>query len=176
MELVRITETTDPLYEEALRLYEISFPPYEQRRACSQAAILGDEAYHFDCIMVDGAFAGVILYWVGAQYLYVEHFCIKPHMRSHGYGRQALECLMERGKTLILEIDPPVDALSERRKGFYERCGFVANPYTHIHPPYHCENHGHELVIMSHPAAISRAEYDAFAEDLRTRVMAGALD
>ena len=72
---------------------------------------------------------------------------------------------------MILEIDPPVDEISIRRKGFYERCGFVENPFRHIHPPYHAENQGHELVIMSSPIMLEADEYESFNRYLRDVVM-----
>jgi len=53
-----------------------------------------------------------------------------------------------------------VDEIARRRKGFYERCGYAENPYPHVHPPYHCGNKGHELVVMSAPrrdAVMARA-------------------
>ena len=50
------------------------------------------------------------------------------------------------------EIDPPSDDISIHRKSFYERCGFKENAFSHVHPPYHKGNTGHELVIMSSPA------------------------
>ena len=45
-------------------------------------------------------------------------------MRGRGYGAQALSLLGERKKTVILEIDPPNDEVSARRKAFYERAGY----------------------------------------------------
>ena len=39
------------------------------------------------------------------------------------YGRTALDLLRTQGKTILLEIDPPIDALSIRRQGFYRRAG-----------------------------------------------------
>lgn len=36
---------------------------------------------------------------------------------------------------VLLEIDPVVDAVSEARLGFYKKCGFLENPYPHVHPP-----------------------------------------
>lgn len=60
-------------------------------------------------------------------------------MRNKQYGQKTLSLLAKQGKTLILEIDPPKDDISKRRKGFYERCGFTENFFTHIHPPYHKE-------------------------------------
>ena len=50
-------------------------------------------------------------------------------MRGRGYGAQALSLLGERKKTVIPEIDPPKDEVSVRRKAFYERAGYRANPF-----------------------------------------------
>lgn len=144
---------------------------HKQREALSQTAILHDDAYHFDLIYDAGTFVGLVLYWETPEYIYLEHFCILPEMRNLKYGQRTLSLLKTRQKTLILEIDPPIDAISVRRKGFYERCGFMENPYPHIHPPYHKENKGHELVIMSSPAPISQAVYDAFHAYLRDKIM-----
>ena len=79
-----------------------------------------------------------------------------------------------RATPLILEIDPPVDDISMRRKVVYERCGVVANPYSHTHPPYHVGNHGHDLVIMSSPKMLTPNEYDVFFSFLENTVMKNA--
>ena len=79
--------------------------------------------------------------------------------------------LGRRGKTVILEIDPPADPVSIRRKGFYERCGYAANPFLHVHPPYHRDIKGHDLVVMSCPKALGPREYEEFARSLRDSVM-----
>lgn len=119
-------------------------------------------------------FGAPVQYWeIGGFYyiehFYIEHFCILPELRNRHYGQRALELLQPM--PLILEIDPPVDAVSVRRKGFYERCGFVENPYAHVHPPYHKGNHGHDLVVLSRPAVLTQAEYDRFRKYLDTVVM-----
>lgn len=167
--LERITAPSHPLYQEALALYHISFPPHEQRESVSQTAILAHPAYHFDVVLDGTTFVGEVLYWEVGSFLYIEHFCILPQMRNRHYGQKVLELLQT--KPLILEIDPPVTDIAERRKGFYERCGFVANPYPHIHPPYHKGNHGHDLVIMSCPRMLTQNEYDNFFVYLKDTVM-----
>ncbi len=48
MEIRRITQTSDPLYEQAMALYTISFPFHEQRQALSHSQILQKDAFHFD--------------------------------------------------------------------------------------------------------------------------------
>ena len=92
-------------------------------------------------------------------------------MRNKKYGQKVLQLLRQNGRMVILEIDPPVDVISIRRKRFYERGGFVENPYFHVHPPYRRENSGHTLVIMSFPKTIPQAEYDAFKYYLEHHVM-----
>ena len=74
-------------------------------------------------------------------------------------------------KRQVLEIDPPRDEVSIRRQHFYERCGFTANPYRHVHPPYRAGYQGHPLVVMTCPAPASQEEYDRFAAYLGGTVM-----
>ena len=82
-----------------------------------------------------------------------------------------LDLLAECGKTLILEIDPSMDAIVCRRKMFYERCGFAENPFPHIHPPYHAENRGHALVVMTFSLPIPQEKYNDFYRYLTEKVL-----
>ena len=168
----RVTDTTHRMYERALQLYQTSFPSHEQRESVSQTEILSDNEYHFDLIYDGNVFVGLMLYWATRDFIYVEHFCILPELRNRKYGKRALELLGQQGEIVILEIDPLIDEISISRKAFYERNGFVENPYSHIHPPYHKENSGHKLLIMSYPIKITRVEYDHFYHYLEHHVMA----
>lgn len=170
MEFERITAPAHPLYAEAIGLYKMSFPLHEQRESASQEEILSHPAYHFTAVCDGSVFVGEALYWDIGGARYMEHLCVSPAMRNRRYGQKILEAL--RDKPLILEIDPPVDDISRRRRGFYERCGFVENPYYHVHPPYHKGNTGHKLVVMSCPAALTPDEYAAFRDALENTVMA----
>ena len=123
MELKRITNINNPIYENALNLYRISFPYHEQREPHSQTEILGFDAYHFDAAYDNGSFVGEILYWEINNFLYIEHFCILPEMRNKGYGQKTLEIL--QSKPLILEIDPPIDHVSLSRKGSMNVVGLL---------------------------------------------------
>ena len=174
IEFRRLTDAADARYADAIALYKESFPLHEQRLPESQDAILKDGAYHFDLIYDGGEWMGLMLWWEAETFLYVEHFCILPELRNRHYGQRILAALGKQSKTLILEIDPPTDEISVRRKGFYERCGFVENPYLHVHPPYHRGNHGHELVVMSCPERLTPEEYAAFSGYLSGEVMRDA--
>ena len=174
MNLERITNILHPMYCRALELYQISFPFHEQREAFSLEKILSDNEYHFSLIYNKNTFVGLVLYWESEDFIYIEHLCILPEMRNKQYGRKVLSLLGGKQKTLILEIDPPVDNISKRRKGFYKRCGFIENSFQHIHPPYHKQNHGHNLVIMTYPKQISYNEYSTFNRYLKNKIMNNA--
>ena len=168
----RCRDAGNPLMDAAMALYRRSFPAHELRLWPDQQAVMNDPLYHFDLCLLDGAQAGLILYWDFGAYIYVEHFCVEPTMRGHGLGTLILAELAKKGKPIILEIDPLTDDVAVRRKGFYERCGYIANGFAHVHPPYQAANHGHALIVMSHPRALSQAEFDTFTVDLCEKVMA----
>ena len=136
MEFIRLTDSADPEFETAFALYEGSFPLHERRTRLAQEARLSHPEYRFTLLRENGHFQGILLYWEGPGFRYVEHFAIAPELRGQGTGAQVLAELLGQGVPVILEIDPPVDEVSIRRKHFYERCGFVENPFPHIHPPY----------------------------------------
>lgn len=174
MRLEHIVSATHLMYPQAMELYKRSFPLHEQREAASQEHILGERDYHFALVYDDELFVGLVLYWETEEYLYIEHFCILPGLRNRRYGQRTLELLAACGKRLILEIDPPTDSIARRRKAFYERCGFVENPFPHIHPPYHAGNHGHNLILMTHPTPIAQKQYDSFFRYLTEKIMKDA--
>lgn len=171
MNFERLRTSEDAVYSKAMELYRISFPFHEQRKPSSQIEILGNEEYQFNLIYDDSVLVGMILCWETESFIYVEHFCILPEMRNKKYGQRALELLNQRGKKVILEIDPPIDAVSIHRKAFYERVRYKANDFWHIHPPYHEEFSGHQLVVMSYPERLSKIEYDEFDRYLKNTVM-----
>lgn len=171
MRFERLTSTENPLFGRGMELYGISFPDHEQREQDSQRIIMSHPDYQFNLIFDGNLFVGLMLCWETENFIYVEHFCIFPSLRNNSYGGRSLDLLSERGKTVILEIDPPIDDISIRRKGFYVRSGFVANPYRHAHPPYHKRYSPHNLVVMSKPVELTQNEYEWFNNYLTETVM-----
>ena len=171
MEFLDLTHPGDPRFDTAFQLYESSFPLHERRTRSAQAARLSHPEYRFTLVYEQAQFQGILLYWEGPGFRYVEHFAISPQLRGTGVGSRVLEKLLGQGVPVILEIDPPVDEISIRRKGFYLRCGFVENPYPHIHPPYRARFSGHPLVVLSAPEQLTQEEYSRFSEYLAQVVM-----
>lgn len=120
MKFIRLLSKDDKIFSEAMKLYGKSFPSHEQREIESQKEILKDEEYHFDLIYDNDSFVGIVLYWETSNYIYIEHFCVEPNMRNKKYGEKALELLKEKKKTVILEIDPPIDEMSLEESHFIQ--------------------------------------------------------
>lgn len=112
--------------------------------------------------------AGVIK---GPQFQYVEHLAMHPSGCGHQIGTKVLNQLAEEGKTIILEIDPPVDHISINRLHFYEKVGFKLNDYDHVHPPYRQGYQGHDLKILSYGQTISAETIEGFTHYLKNKVI-----
>ena len=171
MRFVFLKDPAGPRFEAALQIYRQSFPLHEQRTEAAQRARLGHPAYRFTLLEEGGRLLGILLYWEGPGFRYVEHFAVRPELRGGGAGSRALAAFTGQGVPVILEIDPPVDEISRRRRGFYLRCGFAENPYPHVHPPYRAGFQGHPLVVLSAPGPLSLEEYRRFAGYLAQTVM-----
>lgn len=164
MHLQRLTDRTHPLFDQAFRLYQSSFPLEERRDTDEHYRVLDKADYHMDMIMDDETFLGVMLYWETADLVYLEHFTTCPEVRNRGIGAKALGLLKEKGKSILLEIESPVDELTCRRYGFYQRNGFVMNPHYHIQAKYHLGDPDLELKILSWPQVLSRETYLRFLD------------
>lgn len=162
MILQRIETGSEPLFAAAMALCEEAFPAVERRDGDEQARVMRKSDYHFDVMTEDDAFVGIVLYWETADFLFLEHLATLPDLRGKGYGAAALSRLKEKGKPVILEIEPPIDALTRRRRAFYERCGFVMNDHYHLQTKFRPDDGDLELKILSYPRAVTVEEYRNF--------------
>ena len=161
-------------FEEVWSLYQESFPLHEQRLPVHQSQAMADPRFFCRAAYEGDALQALLFSWRMGKLCYVEHFAVHPALRGSGIGSALLRDFCREEGAVVLEIDPLVDEISRRRKGFYERLGFAANPYSHAHPPYRAGNAPHPLIVMSWPAPLHEAEYAAFFRGLSQEVMAYA--
>lgn len=164
MRLERLSASNAHLFERAFQLYQSSFPAEERRDDSEQQRVLKKEDYHFDLIMMDDTFVGVMLYWETESFVFLEHFTTLPELRGKGYGKSALDLLKEKNKIILLEIEPPIDDITQRRYHFYKRNGFTMNPYYHIQAKYHLGDEDLELKVLTYPRIMEKDEYRSFYE------------
>lgn len=168
-----ITGTQDKYYNTFKDIYSVSFPIYEQRDEKQQAYAFTDTHYHLLATIEDDVLVSFISYWEFDTYVYIEHLAVNPGLRGRNAGSKTLSAFAEHiQKTIILEIDPPVDEISRKRLRFYEKLGYKTNPYKHFHPAYMPQQYEpHELLVLSNPASLDKAEYKQFYKDLKSVVM-----
>lgn len=157
---IEILSADDNLFSHFKSLYINSFPIFEQRTEAQQNRAFLQPEYHLAGYMEEDQWVGFISYWEFDSYIYIEHFAIDNLLRGKSYGSRVLKTFVEqKGKTVLLEIDPIVDEVSAARLRFYSHCGFQTNPFPHRHPAYREEFQPHSLVVLTAPKAISQKEY-----------------
>lgn len=171
MDFIRINSKEDKHFDDVMKIYQASFPIFEQRTLKTQIEALENEMYYCTIICENGMLIGLIFYWKYGKYTYIEHLAISPNLRGKNYGSKILKAFCEDNKHTILEIDNPIDEISIKRLNFYSKLGFKLQDFQHIHPPYRQEYDGHNLKIMSFNRDWSKEEYEEFNTFLKTTVM-----
>ena len=169
MNLIRV-DGSHPLFEEAFALYETSFPPNERRTREDHLRAMQDADFSPLGAVEAGNLLADVFLWETENFSYLEHFAVQPSLRGHGCGTELLRQLLGRDKPLILEIEPPEDALTCRRKHFYERNGLRAQPFRHVQLPFQGESPIVPLVIMA-DRDLTAQQYRAFQQYLLDRVV-----
>lgn len=173
MEIQDIAPSNNNIWQQVWRLYIDSFPEYERRRISSHTAACDNEQFHTQIAVENGNLMAILFYWRYDNFIYVEHLAVNPAMRNRNAGTTVLSEFIEANadSTVILEIDPPIDEISQRRRRFYQRIGFIENTYNYNHPSYSRNGPEHELVIMSHPKALQQEEFDQFKQYMKDVVV-----
>jgi len=172
----RIKDTKGIWYKSFLEIYTISFPVHEQRNSRQQEEAFGDDRYHLVIKTEGELLVSFIAYWDFPDYVYIEHLAVNPDLRGQNKGSELLNDFAAiTDKTIILEIDPPVDEMSWKRLSFYERLGYIPNTYTHYHPAYNKANKPHKLLVLSYKEELTEKVYGQFYKDLCNIVMKNSL-
>lgn len=172
MEFIRMKTTEHTYWEETWQIYEQSFPVFERRLFHNQIEAMGEESYYCVVAVKSNQVIGKIFYWEWEESIYIEHFAIHPDFRGQNYGSTILkEFIDSTSKTVILEIDPPIDEISKRRLAFYKQLGFNINDYKYTHPPYRKNVKPHELKILSYKKQLDKKAYDTFHGNVCQRAM-----
>lgn len=188
MDFHRITRPDDPALGQFWHMYQCSFPPEERRAWEDQLAILSDPSYHCLAVMqssgqdngetAESVPVGLFCFWMFPEICYLEHLAVHPDRRSGGMGGKILQAWIERYSApalpTVLEIDPPVTEIACRRKGFYERNGFVFNHGERglfMHPSFGRTPHYHALCLMSLGRPMSEEDRRLFEDAVFRRVL-----
>ncbi|GAB3786823.1 hypothetical protein GCM10028818_50710 [Spirosoma horti] len=103
--------------------------------------------------------------------LFVEHIAVDPAQRGKQHGQRAISELRRlESPYIILEVELPQDALSQRRIQFYERQDFSLNAFSYAQPPYQAGNPSIPMHLMSIPPIPDQATFSAQSQLIKERV------
>lgn len=69
----------------------------------------------------------VLVYFETSDYIFIDYILVARSNRGNGRGSNILDQLKQKGKAIILEVEPAafIDPDSEKRIRFYENNGFI---------------------------------------------------
>ena len=145
-------------FDEIYKIMEEAFPAEERRPYDKQKDLYNNGMYRVSAVFDNKKIIAFSAYWDIYDFIFVEHIAVHKDGRNRGIGGQMISALTEKyKKTLILEVEPPISELAQRRVVFYKRCGFHLNDFYYIQPAL--QNKEIELKIMSYPKSLNINEF-----------------
>ncbi len=137
LNLNSIHSVSDPVWSFVTACLEEAFPDDERRTFESLASLLNCPEITCHVIVLDDNPIGVFNTWDLSLFRYIEHFAIVPSLRGKGFGKRVLhEYVQQVSPPIILEVEPPISSIAQRRIQFYENEQFVLCPNTYCQPAY----------------------------------------
>jgi len=167
-----VDKVTDPILDQVEKTYNDSFPEAERRAFSLVRELLRDNpSFSLYVLLRGNQYAGFITAWQWDDFVYVEHFAIDESARNGGIGGKAMSQFMNLfEKPIILEVEIPVDEMSRRRIGFYERLGFVLDNHVYYQPPYREGETWLEMRLMSFGKIDLIESFDTVKSQIHTYV------
>lgn len=135
MEFLKVTKDM-PGFDQVVTLQRSAFPPEEQFSVDQILTLAEDPNNEYLSFWERQKLCGIMLFCSGKNLTYLFYLAVNPDLRSQGYGSKILTWLMEHvgEKTLVLNIeqvgfDSPNEEQRVLRWRFYERLGYVKQPY-----------------------------------------------
>ena len=117
--------------------------------------VFDNEKYTVYHVVKDGTVVGFMCVWNLSGFSFLEHFVIFQQFRGKGYGGAAFDMLSNQCRLLVLECEPPDDAIKKRRVEFYKRHGMIWNEDNYYQPSYRKDGEGCNLRLMSSKTLIN---------------------
>ena len=167
MELIFIENKKNKYFEKAWKLYLDSFPEIERRTLEEQEEILTDKNFKMTCYVEDEVLISIVFYWKISSYTFLEHFAVNSQLRGQSFGSKILQKFINDKKNIVLEIEPIVDEITQKRLKFYKKFGFVVNSHEHLQIPFREGAKELKLLLMSQEKTLSQQEYKVFYESMK---------
>lgn len=167
IETVDLNNIDNKYFDEAWNLYIDSFPIEERRILEEQKIVVKDNRYKALGFVEEEKFVAILFYWDFKEYIFVEHFAINNTLRGKSYGSKIIEKFLTMHKNIVLEIEPIVDEITQKRFNFYKRFDFVINEHKHYQVPFRRDSEELELLLLSHKKPLAKEQYSKLYEIMK---------
>ena len=151
-------------FDEIYDLMEEAFPESEYRTYENQKKLFEKKEYKIITEKNDtGKVIAFLAYWNFKDFCFIEHIAVSSKCRGGGIGSKIMRRFIESANMpIILEIEPPIDEISNKRRSFYEKLGFKFCEYEYFQMPLRENTKPMRLNIMSYPSLISKIDFERF--------------
>lgn len=141
-------------------IYEDAFPSDERREWLEISELIQNPNFIIYRIFINDELIGLISVWNLTHFIFIEHFAIRQNLRGKSLGKQVInQVISENDKTVIVEVEEPINDTAKRRIAFYERLGFVVYSGIYYQPPYSAEKNKVKMLLMSYPNLLTTIEF-----------------
>ncbi len=149
--LIRVEDTLSLYLPKVQATYTSAFPETERRDFYLFCELLEKQPlFHLFVILKEDKYVGFITYWELEQFVYVEHFAIEAAFRSGGIGSIVMREMLKQVKSdVVLEVENPIDDLTQKRVRFYKALGFNLHEAGYQQPPYREGDTWCDMKLMS---------------------------
>jgi len=159
MNTIFIKNQHNKYFEKAWQIYEESFPIEEKRTLQEQIKLFDKENFRMLCYVQEEVVLSILFYWKIDSYTYLEHFAVNSILRGRSYGSKILQEFINNNQNIILEIEPVVDEMTQKRLDFYKRFDFKVNNHLHFQVPFRKDEKKLKLTFLSHKKVLSADQY-----------------
>lgn len=136
-------------FEAVYKILDQSFDPSLHRSYDRQKKLTDNPLFNIVTKEKEGKTLGFITYWDFDSFIYAEHLAVDEALRGNGLGAELVKEVLNLGKPLILEVEPPETEIDKRRVKFYERLGLIFHNYEYYQPPYDKKFDFEKLFVMA---------------------------
>lgn len=158
-------------FDSIFALMAASFPPDEYRTYEEQRKLFENPHYTVYGLRDGGTLVAMIVVWEFDDLVFFENFAVDARYRNGGIGGRMLSDIVgQTDKTVCLEVELPETELAKRRIGFYERHGFVVNPYPYVMPALSPKTGPLPLWVMTYGRAVDETTFSHIKDTLYREV------